>query len=265
MRRLLTLTPLVVMLAARAAAAPCAVEDRTLVDTRRTYGGEPRPVHVRLWYPDACAGKTLERRPARAPLVLLGSGLSGQASSHTILAEALADAGYVVAFVSPLGSAPDVPPRFDADTVRMLAADWGRALDVLAGDPRVDKARVAVVAWSVGTVVHLAVARDRSEVLAGVSLDGGIAYDYGPRLWDDIATTPPRALPYLHLSAGIRGPVPADDTLLQKLGARVVRIEALSHAQFMDVPPAATPDVERGRAAVRREVLAFLGAQLTRR
>jgi dienelactone hydrolase len=284
------------VVAAAAGAVPCrvGVDALPLTDASRVHGEGPRPIRVVLWYPASapvehsitgaalaaadgppggappggepdiapCAGWLAGPQAGRFPLVLLGSGLGGRAYQHAALAEALAGAGFAVAFVGALGPAPGVPPRFDAATVRTLADDWTRALDALAADPRVDASHVAVVAWSVGTVVHLVVAQGRPQVRAGVSLDGGLAYDYGPGLWAAVAAQPPRAMPYLHLGAGVRGPVPADDTLLQQVDARVQVVEGLSHAQFLDVPAAAPPVVLRGRDMVRQAVRAFLERHL---
>jgi dienelactone hydrolase len=284
--------------AAPAVAAPCrtGVEVQTVADASRVYGDAPRPIRIVLWYPaeaaparpvtaaalaaadwppaggpaapasdldvSGCAGWRAVPRAGRFPLVLLGSGLGGRGHLHATLAEALADAGFVVAFIGALGPSPGAPPRFDADSVRLLAADWLRAIETLSADARVDAGRMAAVAWSVGSVVHLAVARERPEIRAAVSLDGGVAYDYGPALWAALSKAPPRPIPYLHLAAGVRGPVALDDALLTQLDARVQVVEGLSHAQFLDVPAAAPPGVQRGRDTVRQAVRAFLELHL---
>lgn len=302
---LIAASVLAVPAAAVAAPCRVGVEARTLVDASRRYGEQQRPVRVILWYPAAagrarpvtpaslaaaewvantdarvgaedpasdskpdaagCAGWDAAPRGGRFPIVLLGSGLAGRAGFHAALAGALADAGFVVLFVSSLGPAPGTAPRFDVDTMKMLAADATRALDSFADDARVDHGRTGLVAWSAGTVVHLFVARDRPEIRAGVSLDGGLAYDYGPRLWAGLTDAPPRAMPYLHLAAGIRSPVPTDDTLLRQLGARVETATGLSHAQFIDLPPDAPAAAAEANAAVRTAVVDFLRAALAAR
>jgi dienelactone hydrolase len=211
-----------------------------------------------------CAGWLTPARPGRFPLVLIGSGMAGRAYYHAQLAEDVANAGFVVAFVSGLGPTPEATLGFDAGSVDTLKVDAVQALGALGADVRVDPTRVGLVGWSAAGVVQLAIARDAPGIRAAVSLDSGVGYDYGPRLWASVAGGPPRTMPYLHLAAGVRSPVPTDDSLLTQVGADIRVMGALSHAQFTDLPLGSGADTRVAHAAMRRTVVDFLLAQVAR-
>jgi dienelactone hydrolase len=204
-----------------------------------------------------CAGWLSPVRPGTWPLVLLGSGLTSGAYFHSQLAEDLAEAGFVVAFVSVLGPAPGVLPRFDAESVRMLTDDAAQAIRRLQDDPRVDAGRVSLVGWSVSGIAHLALARDVRGVRAAVSLDSGVGYDYGARLWAETNGGRVSARRYLHLRAGIRSPVSTDEAILTQLGAEVDIVPGLTHAQFTDLPWDDSR-ISAAQASMRRRVRDFL-------
>lgn len=208
-----------------------------------------------------CGGWHLPPRPGRWPVVVIGSGLTSSAHFHSRLAEELADAGFVVAYVSVLGPAPGTAPGFDAATVRLLADDAVLAIRALADDPRADTGRVALVSWSVAGLTHLAVAQGVAGVRAAVSLDSGVGYDYGPRLWPTVGSEPVPPLRYLHLRAGVRGPVATADALLGQLGAESEVVPDLTHAQFTDLPWTA-PRVGTAQTNMRRRVRDFLLAHV---
>lgn len=210
-----------------------------------------------------CAGWLAPARSGRRPLVLIGSGLTSGPYFHSQLAEDLADAGFVVAFVSVLGPAPGVAPRFDAESVRMLADDAARAVQALQDDPRIDAHRIGLVGWSVAGIVHLELARDLPATRAVVSLDSGVGYDYGLHLWAETSDGPPRQSRYLHLRAGTRGPVRMDDTLLTQLEATVDVVPGLTHAQFTDLPWTDAA-VDAAQASLRRRVRDFLQTHVGR-
>lgn len=211
-----------------------------------------------------CAGWLTPVRPGRFPLVLIGSGMAGRAYYHSQLAEDMANAGFVVAFVSGLGPTPDATLGVDAGSIDALRVDAAQALGALGTDVRVDLTRVGLVGWSAAGVVQLAIARDAPDVRAVVSLDSGVGYDYGPRLWLGVAGGPPRAMPYLHLAAGVRSPVPTDDSLLKHVGAAVRVVRGLSHAQFTDLSLTSSDGPSVAHAAMRRAVVDFLLAHVAR-
>jgi dienelactone hydrolase len=213
---------------------------------------------------ESCSGWLTPAHPGRFPLVLIGSGVAGRAYYHARLAEELAAAGFVVAFVSGLGPTAESTPGFDPRSVETLKKDAVRALDALAADERVDPTRVGLAAWSVSGVVQLAIARDVPAVRAAVSLDSGVGYNYGPPMWAGVAAGPPRTMPYLHLGAGVRSPVPTDDSLLRQIDADVRVVGPLSHAQFTDLPAPSNADTRAAQAAMRRTVVDFLVAHVTR-
>ncbi len=227
-------------------------------------GRDPSPQVTRTPGEPSCTGWLTQPRADRYPLVVLGSGLSGRGYFHWRLAESLADAGFVVAFVSGLGSEPGAPPGFDAASVAVLAADVLKAIEELDADPRVDRTRTALVGWSVAGVTHLLVARTRASVGAAVSLDSGVGYDYGPRLWTTVSAAPPKVVPYLHLSAGMRNRVPLDGSLLDHLRAEIQPVPGLTHAQFTDMVPAGRSPASllTAQSEMRRFVVSFLRARL---
>lgn len=208
-----------------------------------------------------CGGWHLAPRPGKWPLVVIGSGLASSAHFHSRLAEELADAGFVVAYVSVLGPAPGTAPEFDAATVRLLADDAALAIGALSDDLRADTRRVALVGWSVAGLAHLAVAQRVANVRAAVSLDSGVGYDYGPRLWSTVTSDPVPPLRYLHLSAGVRGPVATAGALLDQLGAERAVMPDLTHAQFTDLPWS-EPRVRTAQDTMRRRVRDFLLTQV---
>jgi hypothetical protein len=71
-------------------------------------------------------------------------------------------------------------------------------------------------------------------------------------------------MPYLHLGAGVRSPVPTDDSLLRQIDADVRVVGPLSHAQFTDLPAPSNADTRAAQAAMRRTVVDFLVAHVTR-
>jgi dienelactone hydrolase len=237
-------------------------EARRELATRLTEMRSPVVARRALAAP-GCAGWLVRARSGRWPLVLIGSGITSGPYFHSQLAEDLADAGFVVAFVSVLGPTPDVAPRFDAESVRMLVDDAGRAVRALQDDPRVDAQRIGLVGWSVAGIAHLKLARDLPATQAVVSLDSGVGYDYGLRLWAETSGGALRPTRYLHLRAGARGPVRMDDILLTQLEATVDVVPGLAHAQFTDLPWTEGA-VEAAQASLRRRVRDFLQTRVGR-
>jgi dienelactone hydrolase len=231
-------------------------------------GREATPERVRaLLDAPARAARGAGAAGKRAPLVLVASGRNAPAYLHAELAEALAAQGFVVAVPT---AAPSPEPF--AQAAERLVPDLERALERLKSEPDVDDSRVGFVGWSVGGVALAAVAAERPEVKAMVSLDSGLAYDYGPEL---LARLAPRAftaqVPLLHVDA--RGParylVPREESYLRSR-ARLLRVASplLSHGQVHGFGAALAradangADVARAHALVVEHVQRFLAAHL---
>ncbi|MEZ5420063.1 MAG: hypothetical protein R2708_22350 [Vicinamibacterales bacterium] len=200
----------------------------------------------------------------RHPAVLVVSGAGSRPYFHLTLAERLAGAGFVVAHVQPLGTEPGRAPGFDIPGIEGAARDAAIVLDRLRSDPRVDGQRVGTLSWSVGGVVALRLQRLRPGVItAGVSLDSGAGYDYGPPLIAaaDVAALAAERTPLLHLSAGVANSVRRDPSLLSALGAEFRTIDGLRHADFASIAW-----VGRGRdvavEAMEAAVTAYFAARL---
>lgn len=164
-------------------AVPVGRRHLTWVDSTRTNwdGTAPRPLEVTLWYP-AAAGTAehpwtggvfrfgwtardaawADGRPH--PLILLSHGTGGSVAQHSWLAEALVQAGFVVAGVDHHGNTA-VEDRYRAPG---FVLPWERALDLsallsrLVADsslaPHLDSARVGAAGFSLGGYTVLALA-----------------------------------------------------------------------------------------------------------
>lgn len=162
---------------------PVGRTSRAFVDSSRTAWDDsrPRPLATRIWYP-AEAGSTESEWSAggfrfgksapdaafaddrRRPLILLSHGTGGSAAQLSWLAEALAEAGFIVAGVDHHGNTATEesyhPGGFVLPGERIR--DLSVLLDRLLGDPdigpHVDSTRVGAAGFSLGgfTVLGLA-------------------------------------------------------------------------------------------------------------
>ncbi len=108
----------------------------------------------------------------RFPLVVYSAGWFNRAPDNTVLLEYLASRGFVAATV------PQLNPGLwtfsfasDAPGVENQVRDLELAIGVLAGDPRVDRSRVAAMGYSTGGDVALLLAGRNPLVDAVVGLD----------------------------------------------------------------------------------------------
>lgn len=135
-----------------------------------------------LWYPSGpggravtvggngvfhgtAAGRDAPRAAGRFPLVLLSHGAGGNAGQFGWIASALATAGYAVALPNHPGSTSGDASAAEAVRLWLRPPDVSAVLDAIEADPAawpgIDLDRVAVLGFSAGGYVALAVAGAR--------------------------------------------------------------------------------------------------------
>lgn len=213
-------------------------------------------------------------RNARHPVVLVVGSIDARGGEFLSQAEALASQGFVVAEVVP---APGEGRRgFTVESAEEATARARLALAALDLEADADTTRIGVIAWSFGGVPALMAASRDPRIVAIVSLDSALRYQYGRDLIAAAGTdvTQVRAEVY-SLAAGVDNSVAKDDSVLRALatpGPRVVAA-ALSHADFSDHygawpamagPTAVRAGFRRQYAAAIEPVLDFLRRRLDR-
>lgn len=116
----------------------------------------------------------------RGPAVLFCHGNAGNVSSHAGYADWLAERGYHVLVFDYRGYGRSDAPRRELSRADLLV-DAHAALDWLLARPEVDGARIGVYGYSLGSPVALALAAERPEARAVVSMAGFAT-------WQSIAT-----------------------------------------------------------------------------
>jgi pimeloyl-ACP methyl ester carboxylesterase len=134
----------------------------------------------------------------------------------------------------------------------------------------VDSTRIALAAWSTGGLAAAMAAAERPNVVAFASLDGATAYAYGDSLLAEVAGSTWRwRTPYLHLVAGVTGPVAQSEHFLS-LGCETVawrsRVAGTQHRHFVSFHGALSPVTDtvatRGIQVWGETLLAFLSQRL---
>jgi|CXWL01.1.fsa_nt_gi pimeloyl-ACP methyl ester carboxylesterase len=173
---------------------------------------------------------------SRLPLVVLLGALSNPGGDFSGLADGIARRGYVVVAMVPAPGRERKAINTSEAEQASLALD--ATLVMLARDQGVDVERTALIGWSFGGIpMMLAAARSRG-IRSIVSLDSAIRYQYGvdllrPLLGEGFGGFHGAVL---SMSAGVDNSVAKSDSLLERLGVRVERLQAegFRHADFSD-------------------------------
>lgn len=181
----------------------------------------------------------LERSSGSFPLVVFGAGLTAPTYIQWVLCEYLASHGYVVVAVPSIPYRDDVPAGYDALTVETLARDVELVIHEMHDDPRVDGAKLGLVAWSVSGVSHVLLQMKNPGVGAVASLDAATGYSYGAELLrGSLYFDPTRTgAAFFHAtdSRDATSPAPKNfdyyDTIHQGPGY-FLTIDGMTHAEF---------------------------------
>lgn len=231
---------------------------------------------------DEVLGRPLPRAPmdsmehAPWPVVMLMGGVNTPAWFHARLGALLASRGFVAVSLPSGSAAGRGALRIDSAGVRAQREDLLAALAALRRWRDVDVRRVVLAAWSTGGIAT-ALASGEPGVRGFASLDAATGYAYGDSLLQDMAGSQWRwRRPYLHLHAGVGGPVAQSRAFLGRgCGTFAWRapVEGAAHRHFTSLwsppgLPAATDQgsswerlvVEFARTATRDREPTLLGA-----
>lgn len=226
------------------------------------------------------AVRNAEPAAGRFPLVLLAQGNGGAAQDQALLGEYLASYGWVVA-TSPSPARLAEPAEGTAGifvNASQQARDLSEILWRLESFPSADTRRLAAIGYSFGARAALLLALRHPEVLALVSIDGGIGNQLG-RDWLRGAPLDPRSLttPLLHFfEDGDEAMVPDLPQLasFHRSDRLIVKVSGMRHLDFTTLGMARAlvpgvgasktpdPEIETRFGAVLRYTRAFLEARL---
>lgn len=263
------------------AASPEA-ERSTLITYRDALvrSGIPRAAATAWMNIEMTAVRNAEPAAGRFPVVLLAQGDGGAAQDQALLGEYLASYGWVVA-TSPSPSRLAASAEGAAGlfvNASQQARDLSEILWRLASFPSADTRRLAAMGYASGARAALLLALRDPQVLALVSIDGGIGNQIG-RDWLRGAPLDPRSLttPLLHFfEDGDEAMVPDLPQLasFHRSDRLIVKVSGMRHVDFttlgmatalvpgVGASPAPNLEFETRFGAVLRYIRAFLEARL---